>query len=80
MEQEKYAKLFNPNFNIGLVSWREAWLFNTEFPEKLITEVHKGKLVFRKKGSANRISYRQLKNGLIKKTILIKQPPPSLPF
>jgi hypothetical protein len=80
MEQEYYVKLFNPFYKIGLVSWREAWLFESDFPEKLFTEVHKGKLVFRKKGSTVRISYRQLKKGLIKKRILIKQPPPFIPF
>jgi hypothetical protein len=28
-----YVKLFNSNCNIGLVSLREAWLFDTEFPK-----------------------------------------------
>ncbi|MFI5133166.1 MAG: hypothetical protein ACHQEB_02465 [Chitinophagales bacterium] len=63
MEQEKYTKLFNPQLKIGLVSWREAWSFDSEWPEKLFTEVHKGKLVFRRKGSSTRISYGQLKKA-----------------
>jgi len=78
MEQKRCVKLFNPNFKIGLVSWREAWLFEGEFPEKLFTEVHKGKLVFRRRGSSVRISYQQIKKCLIKKEIIIKEPP--LPF
>lgn len=78
MEQEKYIKLFNPRLKIGLVSWREAWLFETVYPEKLNTEVYKGKLVFRKRGSSVRISYQQLKTGLIRKQIRIKEEP--LPF
>jgi len=78
MEQAKYIKLFNPKLKIGLVSWREAWLFEGEYPEKLFTEVHKGKLVFRQRGSFVRTSYNQVKKGLIKKQILVKEPP--LPF
>jgi hypothetical protein len=78
MEQAKYIKLFNPKYKIGLVSWREAWIFETEFPEKLYTEVYKGRLVFRKRGSPLRISYTTLKKGLVKKIILIKEEP--LPF
>ena len=78
MVQERHIKLFNPKLKIGLVSWREAWLFSGEYPEKLYTEVHKGKLVLRQRGSFSRISYLQLKKGLIKKIILIKEPP--LPF
>ena len=78
MEQEKRIKLFNPKLKIGLVNWRNAWLFSSEYPEKLFTEVHKGKLVFRQRGSSVRISSRQIKKGLIKKEIIIKEEP--LPF
>ena len=78
MEQEKCIKLFNPKLKIGLVNWRNAWLFSSEYPEKLFTEVHKGKLVFRQRGSSVRISYQQIKKGLIKKEIIIKEEP--LPF
>ena len=78
MEQAKYIKLFNPELKIGLVSWREAWLFEGEYPEKLFTEVYKGKLVFRQRGSFVRTTYNQVKKGLIKKQILVKEPP--LPF
>ena len=78
LEQMKYTKLFNEKMNIGLVSWREAWLFEGEFPERLFTEVYKGNLVFRKRGSSARINYRQLKKGLIKRIVLIKEA--RLPF
>jgi hypothetical protein len=78
LEQAKYIKLFHPRLKIGLANWREAWLFTGEYPEKLYAEVYKGMLVFRKRGSATRISYQQLKKGLIKKNILINEPP--LPF
>lgn len=78
MEQNKYTKYYNPVYKIGLVSWREAWSFNTPLPEKYFTEVYKGRLVFRQRGSSRRISYALLKTGLIKKRILIREEP--LPF
>ena len=75
MEQAKCIKQFNPKLNIGLVNWREAWLFCGEYQEKLYTEVHKGKLVFRQRDSSIRISYQQIKKGLIRKEIIIKEEP-----
>jgi hypothetical protein len=73
MEQKTFVKLFNPQLKIGLVSWCEAWLFETEYPEKLYTEVYKGRLVFRQRSSSKRTSYCNLKKGLIRKQILIKE-------
>lgn len=78
MEQLRYTKHFNPQLKIGLVSWKEAWLFTGQYPEKLYTEVYKGKLVFRQRATSIRFSYAKLKQGLIKKQILITEPP--LPF
>jgi hypothetical protein len=78
MEQKTFVKLFNPQLKIGLVNWREAWLFETEYSEKLYTEVYKGRLVFRQRCSSKRVSYCNLKKGLIRKQILIKEKP--LPF
>ena len=66
-EQKAFVKLFNPQLKIGLVGWREAWLFHGEYPEKLFTEVHKGKLVFRQRGSSRRISYHKIERGLSEK-------------
>lgn len=78
MEQEYCTKLFNPTLKIGLVSWREAWLFEGQYPEKLYTEVYKGKLVFRQRGSSLRISYERVKKGLVRRQIRISTAP--LPF
>ncbi|MGQ0739844.1 MAG: hypothetical protein ACT4OJ_12365 [Bacteroidota bacterium] len=78
MEQDKYTKHFDTELKIGLVNWREAWLFAGEFPEKLYTEASKGKLVFRQRGTSLHISYQRLKKGLIKKAMLIRQA--QLPF
>lgn len=69
---------FNPVLNIGLTNWREAWLLSGIYPEKLYTEIYRGKLIFRLRGSHKRISYLQLKKGLIKKVMVFREEP--LPF
>lgn len=69
---------FNPILNIGLSSWREAWLLSGKYPEKLYTELYRGSLVFRLRGSNRRISYLQLKKDLIKEVMFIQEEP--LPF
>jgi len=78
MEQIIRINYFNPYLNIGLTSWREAWLLSGKYPEKLYTELYRNKLVYRKRGSDKRISYHQLKKGLIKKIMMLQEEP--LPF
>ena len=78
MEQRTFIKYVNLQLNIGLANWNEAWDLSGKFPEKLFTEVYTGNLVFRKRGSFMRTSYRRIKEGLIKKTIPIMEEP--LPF
>lgn len=78
MEQTITANYFNPVLKIALVNWRQAWDISGTNPEQLLTEIYKGNLVFRKKGSTHRISYKQLKKGLIKKQIILHLQP--LPF
>jgi len=68
----------NPILNIGLSSWREAWLLSGKYPEKLYTELYRDRLVFRLRGSNRRISYLRLKKDLIKKVIFLQEEP--LPF
>ncbi|HKC35330.1 MAG TPA: hypothetical protein VKB95_04680 [Chitinophagaceae bacterium] len=68
----------NPILNIGLSSWREAWLLSGKYPEKLYTELYRGRLVFRLRGSNRPISYVQLKKELIKKVLFLQEEP--LPF
>ena len=70
---------FNAPLNIGLQDVRNAWLL-VDHPIKLITTCHQGNLIYRIPGSRKRISYRQLKNGLVKKKIVISQPLNRLPF
>ena len=41
-------------------------------PILLIPELYQGKLVYRARGSAKRISYASIKKGLLKKEVLIQ--------
>lgn len=75
MQQVIQLKYFNPALQIGLVSWREAWLLHP-YPVPLQVEVDKGRLVYRARGSARRITYQQVKKGLQATTRVIVQEVP----
>lgn len=79
MFTEIVIRYFHPGFNIGIENIRTCWLLGSS-PVKLITTIHQGNLFFRIPGNRKRISYRSLKKGLIKKTIILKQPLELLPF
>jgi hypothetical protein len=79
MYSEVILKYFNPLLKIGMQDIRQVWLLSNE-PVKLITTVHQGNLVYRIPGTRRRISYRSLKKGLVKKTIVLKQSFNILPF
>jgi hypothetical protein len=70
---------FHPVLNLGMQDIRNVWLLVGK-PVKLQAGLHRGNLVFRFPGSGKRISYKTLKKGLIKKTIIIRQPIELLPF
>ena len=72
-------KYFNAGLNIGLEDIRKAWLL-TDPPQILSVTVHQGHLTYRLPGSGKRISYRQLKKGLVKKEIIYQIPCQVLPF
>ncbi|OSZ73879.1 hypothetical protein CAP36_17955 [Chitinophagaceae bacterium IBVUCB2] len=78
MEQIVRIQYVNTKLQIGLVNWRQAWLLSVNPAIQLTTEVYKGKLVFRVPGTSRRISYQRIKQGLIKKQIIIQQK--ALPF
>ena len=65
MKQEVKIKYFNQELQIGLVSWREAYLISDALIP-LQVETYKGRLIYRQKGSPKRISYNRLKKGLKK--------------
>ena len=79
MFEEIVIKYFNPCYNIGVQDIRNVWLLNNP-PVKLPVTLYRGSLVYRFPGSGKRLSYRTLKNGLIKKNIIIRQPVQLLPF
>lgn len=79
MFEEIIIRYINPVYNIGLQDIRNAWLLHKP-PVKLTTTTYRGTLVFRIPGSGKRISYQTLKKGLIKKTIILRQPLYLLPF
>lgn len=64
-------KYWNPLYQIALADWQTVY----QFPQKkmMVKEVYRGSLYYRLKGSSRRISYRQLKKGLLKKQIFIKE-------
>lgn len=62
-------KYWNETLKIGLADWKNVYQFPQE--EMLHAEIHQGKLHYRLKGSAKRISYDQVKRGLIKKRIIL---------
>ena len=71
-------KYWNPAYQIGIADWKQVY----QFPKKelMIREIHQGQLCYRLRGSARRISYRQLKRGLQKKQIIIHEELKLLPF
>ncbi|HEX4877221.1 MAG TPA: hypothetical protein VFV31_11165 [Chitinophagaceae bacterium] len=79
MFNEIIIKYFHPVYKLGMQDIRNVWLM-AETPVRLTTCIHRGNLVFRYPGTGKRISYRLLKQGLIKKTIVLKQRIELLPF
>jgi hypothetical protein len=58
-------KYWNQKYQIALADWQNVYQFPQK--EKMMNEVYRGALYYRLKGSARRISYRQLKIGLQRK-------------
>jgi hypothetical protein len=77
--EEVIIRYVNPSLNIGLQDVRNAWLLASP-SIKLSTSLHQGYLVYRLPGRGKRISYRQVKKGLIKKQVIIRQPYFKIPF
>ncbi len=72
MERAVRFRYYNERLKVGMVDVREVYQLEPEL-KLLKPEVYRGKLVYRAKGSARRISYEQLKNGLIKKNFLVNE-------
>lgn len=75
MEQKIVLTFLNPQLQIALEDWRTVYLLKPDIIP-LTPEVYKGNLVYRTRGSSKRISYRQIKKGLIRKRIVVTQQVP----
>ena len=69
--EQVILKYWNEKLKIGLKDWRTAYLLDRE-PIELITEVYKGNLVYRQRGSTKRFNYKKVKKGIVKKIQVIK--------
>ena len=75
MVQEIEIKFISPQLKIGVADWRKVYLLS---PLTILNvEIHKGMLVYRAKGSSKRFTYQQVKKGLIRKRMIIRE---LLPF
>jgi hypothetical protein len=72
MEQEIVRTYLNPHLQIALMDWRGVYRLAPDVVV-LIPEVYKGNLVYRAKGSNKCGSHKQIKNGLVKKRIVLKE-------
>ncbi len=68
-EQMILLKYWNQKLQVALADWQNVYQFPKK--EKMMSEVYRGALYYRVKGSARRISYRQLKTGLQRKNIRV---------
>jgi hypothetical protein len=74
-------KYYNEQLRIGLADWKTVFVFNkSSQPVQMQPEFQRGQLVYRIPGSSQRISYRKLKKGLIKKAMEVFIPDLVLPF
>ncbi|HWJ28730.1 MAG TPA: hypothetical protein VNS32_19455 [Flavisolibacter sp.] len=65
----------NPKLNIGMQDIKHV--YHLKDAVLLQPEVYRGKLVYRAKGSSKKISYNQLKKGLMKQVYWIKMEVPN---
>jgi hypothetical protein len=75
MEQKLIFEYINQQLNVAIKDVKTVYCLAPL--TKLIPEVYKGKLVYRFPGKAQRISYAQIKKGLVKKQITVTE---YLPF
>lgn len=79
MYDEIRLKYIHPSLNMGMENIKSVWLLSGK-PVKLQTVVHRGSLAYRLPFSGKRISYKTLKKGLIKKTVILRLPLSLLAF
>lgn len=75
MKRKIHFRYYNPLLHLGVVDIKQVYQLGPE-PVLLNVEVYRGKLVYRAKGSSRRISYDQLKDGLVKKLLAVEEEVP----
>lgn len=73
--QKLQLKYINKELKVGMVDWKQVYLLHPKVIQ-LKPEVDKGRLVYRAKGASRRISYAQIKKGLVKENVWIKEEVP----
>lgn len=75
MKSKIHFRYYNQRLNLGMVDVKQVYQLNPQ-PTLLNLEVYRGKLVYRASGSSRRISYDQLKKGLVKKSFVMEEEVP----
>lgn len=75
MKHKIHFRYYNPRLNLGVVDVKLVYQLEPT-PIRLNPEVYRGKLVYRARGSSRRISYDQLKKGLVKKSFSVEEEVP----
>ena len=75
MKHKIHFRYYNQRLHLGVVDVKQVYQLKAE-PILLNVEVYRGKLVYRAKGSSRRISYDQLKDGLVKKSFWVEEEVP----
>ena len=76
MEQKIKLRYINERLKVGMVDIKQLYLLSPR-PTQLRPEVYKGKLVYRAKGSTRRISFDQIKRGLVKRSFVVMEEVPN---
>ena len=79
MEQKVKLTYITPKLQIGIANWRTVYSLSPKSKE-LKPKFYKGRLIYREKGSAKKISYTQIKKGLGKQAYWITIEVPSWVF
>lgn len=75
IQQTIKCSYYNPVYQIAFSNWRELYLLKEkEGFELLAVEVYQGQLAYRSKGSSKRITWHNIKKGLLKKEVLLYLP------
>ncbi|RYZ47919.1 MAG: hypothetical protein EOP49_19980 [Sphingobacteriales bacterium] len=75
MKHRIHFRYYNPRLQLAMVDIRQVYQLQPVLLP-LNAEVYRGKLVYRAKGSSKRISYDQVKRGLVKQGFVLEETVP----